>query len=163
QTLEGGLNMSVSNFTNGRPEKGAYLYRSSDDRQENSVARQLQGAEPHARRRGYEMVTEYVFDGIPGDKINSHPLWLKLLKEAGKKWTVLVMDEQSRLSREDPDYFVRDVKIPLKEAGVKVDTASRGVLDWDTIAGDIMTLVQTHQSRDEVRTMSRRVLGGMVE
>jgi hypothetical protein len=109
------------------------------------------------------MVTEYVFDGIAGDKINSHPLWRKLLEEAGKKWTVLVMDEQSRLSREDPDYFVRDVKIPLKEAGVKVDTATRGLLDWDTIAGDIMTLVQTHQSRDEVRNMSRRVLGGMVK
>jgi DNA invertase Pin-like site-specific DNA recombinase len=154
--------MSMSE--NNSSVRAACLYRNSDDRQENSVARQRQGVEPYARHKGYETVAEYVFDGIPGDKINSHPTWRRLLKDAeAGKWSVLLMDEQSRLSREDPDYFVRDVKIPLKEAGIRVDSVAKGILDWDTIAGDIVTLVHTHQSRDEVRSMSRRVLGGMVE
>jgi DNA invertase Pin-like site-specific DNA recombinase len=141
--------------------RAACLYRNSDDRQENSVERQRQGVVLYAQRKGYKVVTEYVFDGIPGDEIQHHPDWKRLLREAGGKWSYLLVDEPSRLSREDPDYFVRDVKIPLKEAGVRVDSAVRGLLDWDTIAGDILALVDAHKSRDEVRTMSRRVLGGM--
>jgi DNA invertase Pin-like site-specific DNA recombinase len=138
------------------------LYRRSDDRQENSILRQRQGLEPYARRRGYDTVAEYVFDGIPGDEINRHPDWLRLLQDAeAGKWSILLVDEPSRLSREDPDYFVRDVKIPLKEAGVQVDSASKGLLDWETLSGDIMTLIHSHESREEVRKMSRRVLAGM--
>jgi DNA invertase Pin-like site-specific DNA recombinase len=107
-------------------------------------------------------VAEYVFDGIPGDEINRHPDWLRLLEDAqAGAWSILLVDEPSRLSREDPDYFVRDVKIPLKEAGVQVDSVSKGILDWETLSGDIMTLIHTHESREEVLKMSRRVLAGM--
>jgi DNA invertase Pin-like site-specific DNA recombinase len=142
-------------------ERAAALYRNSDNRQENSVDRQRQGVEPYARGKGYEIVETYVFNDITGDEINHHPRWKKLLKDAGNKWSVLLVDEPSRLSREDPDYFVKDVKIPLKEAGVKVDSVSRGVLDWESIGGNITTWVHTHENHEEVLKMSRRVLGGM--
>src|SRR5262245_26098937 len=142
--------MSVSNSTNGATVKAAALYRNSDDKQENSVDRQRDGVVPYARRKGYDIVAEYTFDGIPGDEIGRHADWKRLMRDAvAGRWSVLVMDEPSRLSREDPDDFIADVKRPLKRAGVRVDTASRGVLDWDSIAGDIMTLVHSHQSRDE--------------
>jgi DNA invertase Pin-like site-specific DNA recombinase len=142
--------------------RAACLYRCSDEKQENSVDRQRDGVAPYAKRKSYQIVSEYVFEGIPGDEINKHPKWQQLLRDvAAGKWKVLLVDEPSRLSREHPDYFVRDVKIPLKEAGIKVDTVSRGVMDWDTIAGDILTLVDSHRSRDEVQYLSRRTLGEM--
>jgi DNA invertase Pin-like site-specific DNA recombinase len=154
--------MPANNSSNGRIIKAAALYRNSDDRQENSVDRQRQGVEPYARHKGYETVAEYVFDGIPGDEIGRHPDWHRLMQDAkAGQWSVLLMDEPSRLSRGDPDVFVAEVKLPLKRAGVKVDSVNKGLLDWDTLAGDIMTLVHSHESREEVRKMSRRVLGGM--
>jgi DNA invertase Pin-like site-specific DNA recombinase len=153
--------MAATNSNTGRPERAACLYRNSDDRQENSVGRQKDGVTPYARRRGYEVVAEYTFDGVPGDEIKFHPDWQRLLKDAGKRWTVLVMDEPSRLSREDPDEFVAEVKLPLKRAGVRADSVTKGPLDWDTIAGDILTLVHAHKAREEVRDLSRRTLGGM--
>jgi DNA invertase Pin-like site-specific DNA recombinase len=137
------------------------LYRNSTDKQENSVDRQRAGVEPYAHRKGYEIVTEYVFDGIPGDEIKKHPDWRRLLKDAGGKWSVLLLDEPSRLSREDPDEFVAEVKLPLKRAGVRVDSVARGMVDWDSIAGDILTIIDAHKSHEEVRTLSRRTLGGM--
>jgi DNA invertase Pin-like site-specific DNA recombinase len=153
--------MSATHSNAGRPERAACLYRNSDDRQENSVARQKDGVIPYARRRGYEVVAEYTFDGVPGDEIKSHPDWQRLLRDAGKRWTVLVMDEPSRLSREDPDEFVAEVKVPLKRAGVRADSVTKGLSDWDTIAGDILALVHAHKAREEVRDLSRRVLGGI--
>jgi DNA invertase Pin-like site-specific DNA recombinase len=147
---------------NNSSPRAACLYRNSDDRQENSVDRQRQGVEPYARHKGYEVVSEYVFDGIPGDEIGSHPDWHRLMKDArAGKWSVLLMDEPSRLSRNDPDDFIGDVKRPLKRAGIRVDSVNKGLLDWDTLAGDLMTLIHSHEAREEVRKMSRRVLGGM--
>jgi DNA invertase Pin-like site-specific DNA recombinase len=153
--------MSGSNSTNGRTERAAALYRNSDDKQENSIARQQATVPPYAEKHDYQIVETYVFDGIPGDKIGKHPRWRRLLQDAGKLWTTLLMDEPSRLSREDPDYFVRDVKLPLKEAGVRAVSVANGPMDWESIAGDIITLVNAHQSRDEVRRLSRRVLTEM--
>jgi site-specific DNA recombinase len=154
--------MSAKHSTNGATVKAAALYRNSDDKQENSVQRQRDGVVPYAHHKGYETVAEYVFDGIPGDEIGHHPDWKRLMRDAvAGRWAVLVMDEPSRLSRDDPDDFVADVKRPLKRAGVKVDSVNKGLLDWDTLAGDIMTLVHSHEAREEVRKMSRRVLGGI--
>src|SRR5262249_32051688 len=100
-------------------------------------------------------------DGIPGDEIKRHPDWKRLLKDAGGKWSVLLMDEPSRLSREDPDEFVAEVKLPLKRAGVRADSVTKGLLDWDTIAGHILTVIDTYKAHEEVRDLSRRTLGGV--
>jgi DNA invertase Pin-like site-specific DNA recombinase len=146
---------------NNSSVRAACLYRNSDDKQENSVDRQRDGVVPYANRKGYDIVAEYVFDGIPGDEIKFHPDWKRLLKDAGGKWSVLLMDEPSRLSRDDPDEFVAEVKLPLKKAGVRPDSVTKGLLDWDTIAGDILTIVHAHKAREEVRDLSRRTLGGV--
>jgi hypothetical protein len=73
----------------------------------------------------------------------------------------LVADEPSRLSREDPDDFIADVRRPLKRAGVQVDTVTKGLQDWKTLAGLILAAIDAHKSSEEVRDLSRRVLGGM--
>jgi DNA invertase Pin-like site-specific DNA recombinase len=146
---------------NNSSVRAACLYRNSDDKQENSVDRQRDGVVPYAHRKGYKIVTEYIFDGVPGDEIKRHPDWKRLLKDAGGKWSVLLMDEPSRLSREDPDEFVAEVKLPLKRAGVRADSVTKGLLDWDTIGGHILTLVDTYKAHEEVRDLSRRTLGGV--
>jgi DNA invertase Pin-like site-specific DNA recombinase len=153
-----------SNSTNGHAVRAACLYRNSDDKQENSVGRQREGVEPYARKKGYETVAEYVFDGIPGDLINDHPDWRRLLKDAAAgRWSVLLVDEPSRLSRELPEDFIADVYRPLKRAGVTVDSVARGPMDWKTLAGLIMTAIDAHRSSEEVRTLSRRSLAGIVK
>jgi DNA invertase Pin-like site-specific DNA recombinase len=96
------------------PEKAAAIYRRSDSRQEDSISRQRKAVPDYARRQGYRLVDEYVFDGIPGDEMDNTPEWRRLLADAqAGKWQVLVADEPSRLSRDDYDDFVALVKRPL--------------------------------------------------
>jgi DNA invertase Pin-like site-specific DNA recombinase len=151
--------MSTSNSS----VRAACLYRNSDDKQENSVERQRDGVVPYARHKGYKTVAEYVFDGIPGDEINRHPDWRRLLKDAeAGKWSVLLVDEPSRLSREDPIDFIVKVVDPFRKAGIKVDTVTAGPLDCESLAGIILSVVHADKSSGEVKHLSRRTLGGMV-
>jgi DNA invertase Pin-like site-specific DNA recombinase len=155
--------MSSSNSTNGAV-RAACLYRNSDDKQENSVDRQRDGVVPYARKKGYEAVAEYVFDGIPGDLINDHPTWKRLLRDAqAGLWSVLLVDEPSRLSRELPEDFIGDVYRPLKRAQITVDSVAKGVQDWQSLAGLIMTAIDAHRSSQEVRDLAHRSLGGILK
>jgi site-specific DNA recombinase len=155
--------MSEKHSSNGRAVQAACLYRNSDDKQENSVERQRDGVEPYARRKGYETVAEYVFDGIPGDEISRHPDWKRLLRDAeAGSWSVLVVDEPSRLSREDPIDFIVKVVDPFRKAGVRVDTVSAGPLDYESLAGIILSVVHADKASAEPRHLSRRTLGGMI-
>jgi site-specific DNA recombinase len=153
--------MPAGNSSNGAPVRVACLFRNSDARQQNSIDRQKREVAPYVRRKGYEVVSEFTFDDIAGDKVKSHADWKRLLQEAGRRWGVLVVDEPSRLSRDDPDEWVAEVKLPLKRAGVRVDSVTKGLSEWDSIAGDIIALVNAHKAREEVRDLSRRTLGGM--
>jgi DNA invertase Pin-like site-specific DNA recombinase len=154
--------MPANNSTNGHAICAAALYRSSDDKQENSIDRQRDGVAPYGRRKGYQITEEYVFEGIPGDEISRHPDWQRFLRDAeAGKFRVVLVDEPSRLSREDPINFIADVVRPLRRAGIQVDAASSGPLDYESLAGVILSVVHADRSSGEVKNLSRRTLAGM--
>jgi site-specific DNA recombinase len=131
----------------------------SRDKQENSIERQRSQVLPYAAARGYSLVPEYVDEGIAGDEFDKREAFQRLLRDAqAGNFQVIVVDEPSRLSRQDPIDFIVKVLAPLREAGVRVDTVSAGPLDYASLAGLILSVVHADKSSGETKGMSRRVL-----
>jgi DNA invertase Pin-like site-specific DNA recombinase len=145
-----------------RAVRAGFYYRKSTDRQEDSIERQQSQAAPYATRKGYESAGVYKDEGIAGDVFDKRPGFQRLLRDAAAgKFEVIVVDEPSRLSRQNPIELIEKVIAPLRRSGVRIDTASKGPLDYDSLAGLIMMTVHAHKSEDESRDLSRRVLAGL--
>jgi DNA invertase Pin-like site-specific DNA recombinase len=138
----------------------AVYYRMSDDKQEGSIERQRAAVLAYCKKKGYIIVREYIDEGIPGDRLD-RPAFQRLLADAQRGlFSLIVVDEPSRLSRSDPLTFLADIARPLRDAKVSVDSVSAGVQDWSDLANLILATVRADRSAAEVRDMSRRVLGG---
>jgi DNA invertase Pin-like site-specific DNA recombinase len=152
--------MSEKQTTNGALRACAY-YRKSTDEQEQSIDRQRDQVTRYATGRGYRIVAEFKDEGISGDEFDRRSDFQKMLAAAGRnEFEVIVVDEPSRLSRQNVIELIEKVIAPLRRSGVRIDTASKGPLDYDSLAGIIMMTVHAHKSEDEARDLSRRVLGG---
>jgi site-specific DNA recombinase len=136
----------------------------STDKQEDSIERQRKQVEPYAAREGYRIVVTHEDHGIAGDEFDRRPGLQRLLKDAkaGKLKTILV-DELSRLSRQDYIDFITTVVKPLRDCGVNVVSVAEGPQSWDNVVGIIQTAVHQDKNTSEVKKMSRRVLGGMLK
>jgi site-specific DNA recombinase len=155
--------MSERHSSNGISRAAVYL-RMSDDKQENSIGRQRSQVLPYVTRRGYQLLREYVDEGIAGDEFEDRPAFQQLLRDAkAGKLDVIVVDEPSRLSRQDPIEYNALVAYPLRSAGVRVDTVSKGPLDWESLAGHIMNTIHAAQAAEESRNLARRVMAGLVK
>jgi site-specific DNA recombinase len=154
--------MPESNSSNGRPVRAVAYYRMSTDRQEDSIDRQEQGVAACAAARGYQLTAEYRDEGIAGDVFDRRPGFQKMLAAAGRKeFDVVLVDEPSRLSRQNPIEVIEKVIAPLRRASVKIDTVSKGPLDYESLAGLIMLTVHAHESKEESVNRSRRTIGGV--
>jgi DNA invertase Pin-like site-specific DNA recombinase len=154
--------MSAGNSSNGAGARAALYFRMSTDRQEDSIDRQRGGVLPYAKARGYRLAGEYVDEGIAGDEFGKRSDFQRLLRDAAAgRFDVIVVDEPSRLSRQDPIDQIAKVIAPLRDAGVRLDSASRGPLDYESLPDLILTAVNASKSADEVRELSRRVLGSL--
>jgi site-specific DNA recombinase len=151
--------MANADFTDDR----ACIYlRKSTDQQEQSIGRQRDAATRYAAARRYRVMAEYADEGIAGDVFDRRPEFQKMLAAAGRgEFGVILVDEPSRLSRQNPIELLETVIAPLRRHGVKIDTVSKGPLDYGSLAGLIMMTVHAHKSEDESRDLSRRVLGGL--
>jgi DNA invertase Pin-like site-specific DNA recombinase len=119
---------------------------------------------PYAARKGYEVAGEYVDEGVSGDEFDRLADFQRLLRDAkARRFEVVVVDEPSRLSRQDPIDFIVKVVDPLRHAGVGVDTVSSGPLDYQSLAGIILSVVHADKSASESKNISRRVLTRLVE
>jgi DNA invertase Pin-like site-specific DNA recombinase len=144
--------------------RAAFYFRMSTDRQEDSIDRQRAAVGPYATRKGYEPTTDYVDEGIAGDVFDRRPGFQRLLKDAaGGRFDVIVVDEPSRLSRQNPIELIEKVVAPLRRSGVKLDTASKGPLDYESLAGLIMMTVHASKAEDESHDLSRRTIGGIAK
>src|SRR4051812_31031867 len=102
--------MSASSLSRRR---AACYYRCSTTIQEMSVERQKSQVLPYAQRRGYEVVGEYADEGLSGLDVTGGDGFKKVMALASaKKIDVIVIDEPSRLSREDTISFMEHVVIP---------------------------------------------------
>jgi DNA invertase Pin-like site-specific DNA recombinase len=137
--------------------------RMSDNRQENSIDRQLSQVRPYVEKKGYTLIGEpYTDEGIAGDVFDKRSGFQRLLRDARDGlFDVIVTDEWSRLSRQDPVDFIAQVVKPLKDAGVTLDCVAEGPQRWDDLAQLILMTVKADKSQGESRTRSYRVLTGM--
>jgi DNA invertase Pin-like site-specific DNA recombinase len=156
--------MSEHNSSTGAGSRAALYFRMSTDKQEDSIERQRGGVLPYAKARGYRLAGEYADEGVAGDEFGKRSGFQQLLRDAAAgRFDVILVDEPSRLSRQSPVELIEKVIAPLSRAGVRLDTASKGPLDYDSLAGLIMMTVHSHKAEDESRDLSRRVLGGMAD
>jgi DNA invertase Pin-like site-specific DNA recombinase len=155
--------MSAHHSTN-RTDRPAGYYRMSDPRQDASIERQQEGVRPYAKQKYGALLHEYQDEGIAGDEFDRRSGFQRLLRDAqAGKFNVLVVDEPSRLSRQNLIDLVEKVIAPLRRARVRIDTVSKGELDYESLPGIIMMAVHAHKSSEEVNDLSRRTLGGMVK
>ncbi len=139
--------------------KAASYFRMSTDKQEDSIERQRSQVEPYARKQGYELVAEYVDEGIAGDEFTRRDGFQRLLRDAkAGKFSVIVCDELTRISRQEIVEFIAKVVHPLKEAAVTVDSAAEGPQGWDGVVEIIMLAVRQDKSAGESPRMARRVM-----
>jgi DNA invertase Pin-like site-specific DNA recombinase len=156
--------MSEQHSTNGRPPRAAAYYRKSTDEQAQSIDRQRDQVTRYAAGRGYQLAAEFRDEGIAGDVFDRRPDFRRLLAAAQRReFDVIVVDEPSRLSRQNPIDLIEKVIAPLRRSGVRIDTASKGPLDYESLAGLIMMTVHAHRSEEESRDLSRRTLGGIAQ
>jgi site-specific DNA recombinase len=87
----------------------------SDDSQQSSIGRQLDQVGPYWVRKGYVVVGQpYTDEAIAGDEFDRRPGFQRLLRDArAGLFSVIVCDEWSRLSRQDPVDFTALVVKPL--------------------------------------------------
>src|SRR5262245_7021891 len=103
----------------------------SDPRQDASIERQQEGVRPYARQKYGTLLYEYQDEGIAGDEFDRRSGFQQMLRDAqAGKFDVLVVDEPSRLSRQNVIDLVEKVIAPLRRAGVRIDTVSKGELDY---------------------------------
>ncbi len=143
------------------PVRAAAYYRMSDNRQEHSIERQRAQVEPYAAKQGYQLVKSYEDLGIAGDVFGKRSGLQQLLADAkAGLFSVIVTDEWSRLSRQEPIEFISTVVKPLKDAEVTLDCVAEGTQQWDNLAALILMTVKSSKSQDESKTRSYRTLTG---
>jgi DNA invertase Pin-like site-specific DNA recombinase len=144
-------------------QRAAVYVRMSTEKQDDSPERQRSLIRPYLAARDYVVVAEYE-DLVKKGWDETRPGLQDLIADAGRGlFDVIVVDEWNRLSRLDLVDTVRHVVGPLQDAGVRLDTAKDGPVEWGDFAGQIKLLLHTHASAAETQTLARRTLSRLVE
>ena len=132
----------------------------STDKQEDSPARQRRDIEDLAKRQGFRILSWYEDHGLTGTDSENRPEFLKLLNDAkSRKFSAVLISEQSRMSRED----IFDAMLHwrrLRDAGVSIVTCQRGELDFENLGGMITAIVDQYGARQESIKLAERVVSG---
>lgn len=143
--------------------RAAVYIRMSTDEQVDSPQRQREQILPYCEVKGYRIVKTYQ-DLAERGWDDTRPDFQKLLTDAQNRlFDFIVVDESSRLSRQLPLEFIAKVVYPLQQAGVRVDSVSEGLVNWDELPGMIMLTVRQDKASQESVTLGRRTATGMVK
>jgi site-specific DNA recombinase len=145
-------------------KRAAVYIRMSTDDQAGSPDRQRSLILPYCERKGYIVVEVYEDLGMRGWD-DARPSYLRLMDDAKKRrFDIIVVDEQSRLCRNDPYEFAATVAFPLKQAGVALELVDQGQrLTWDDddLAGLLLGVIGQYKASQESSTLGRRTATGM--
>jgi DNA invertase Pin-like site-specific DNA recombinase len=131
------------------PIKAAAYYRMSDDRQEDSIDRQRSQVGPYAAKHGYEVVKEYMDEGISGNETTRRPGFQRLLADAqAGKFQAILCDDLDRFGRFDAIDFG--------------EVVAQGKRDWNKFGDRIVTMLTSETKDSEQQAISRRVLTDML-
>lgn len=143
--------------------RAAPYIRMSKDDQESSPDRQRSQIYPYCEKRNYTRLPDYIDEGEKGWDITRSDFRRLLSDAKNGALDVIVLDELSRLSRSDIYEFMEHIAIPLRKAGIRLETVGRGPIDWDDIGQILMTVVDQDSTHKELRRLAWRVLSGQRE
>jgi DNA invertase Pin-like site-specific DNA recombinase len=136
--------------------------RMSTDRQEASIPQQREACTKHARKLGYRIVREYADEGISGDATHKRKAFQKMIADAGGgTFDRILCYDQDRFGRFDmieAGWWI----MPLREAGVSLETIAQGVIDWSDFAGRLTYAVAQEGKHQFLRDLSRNALRGQI-
>jgi DNA invertase Pin-like site-specific DNA recombinase len=136
----------------------------STEDQADSPERQRSLVLPYCERKGYRVVEVYQDLGMRGWD-DDRPDFQRLMRDArNKRFDLIVVDEQSRLCRNDPIDFAATVAHPLREAGVALEMVDQGQrLTWDgnDLGGLLLGVIGQYKASQESSTLGRRTATGM--
>jgi DNA invertase Pin-like site-specific DNA recombinase len=137
-------------------------YRMSDPQQEESIDQQRAEVVAYAARRGYQIIREYVDEGISGDKTEKRAGFLKMRDEASRLGVeaILVWD-QDRFGRFDSleaGYWIK----PLRDAGIVLVTVKDGAIDWNDFTKRLVYTITQEGKHQYLRDISRNITRGQL-
>jgi DNA invertase Pin-like site-specific DNA recombinase len=144
--------------------RAAVYIRTSTEEQEDSPGRQRTTTGRAITSEKYRLYKEYVDGGYRGCD-GARPGFRRLLADAqAGLFDVVVVDECSRLSRDEPVEFFGEVVWPLKRAGVRLySVAEGGVQDWENLPGVMLAAVYQDRSSGESKRTAWRVASKYLE
>jgi site-specific DNA recombinase len=135
----------------------AVYLRMSMDRQEDSPERQRGAIAPYLAKNGLRLYKEYVDEARRGWE-EDRAGFLRMIQDARKGlFSIIVVDELSRLSRFDPLDFLVQVAYPLRGAQVVLHSVLEGPQSWDNLVGIILSAVHQDKSAGESKKTAYRV------
>ena len=150
---------------NPRPDgkiPAAIYLRRSTDRQEKSLGDQRREIVRYASEFGFDIVAEFVDDGVSGTSGETRQGFLSMLEKAqspGRPWSyVLVWDIKrfGRMSSDEVGYY----RWLFKQAGVEIIYTSEGFTG--SSADKFLRFFKQEAARDESATLSKAVIRGLV-
>jgi len=138
-------------------------YRMSSDKQETSIADQRTAVGEYAQKKGYQIVREYVDEGISGDKTEKRKAFLQMLNDAEHNgdFEVILCWDQDRFGRFDSLEAGKWI-CPLRDAGVRLSTIAQGDIDWHDFAGRMIYTIQQEGKHQFLRDLARNSLRGVI-
>lgn len=135
--------------------------RMSTDRQEASIPQQRDALVAFAGKQGHEIVGEYADEGISGDATHKRKGFQAMIRDAaGGGFDRILCWDQSRFGRFD-SIEAGSWIMPLRDAGVSLETMDGGVVDWTDFAGRITFAVATEGKNAFLRDLAKSSLRGM--
>jgi DNA invertase Pin-like site-specific DNA recombinase len=137
-------------------------YRMSTDRQEASIPAQREAVEKYAAENGYQIIREYIDEGISGDATEKRIQFKRMIADAEQgKFEAILCWDMDRFGRFDSIEAGRWV-YPLRANHVHLATVAQGEMDWTDFAGRMMYGIQTEAKHSYLTDLSRNVTRGMM-
>jgi DNA invertase Pin-like site-specific DNA recombinase len=144
------------------PIPSVAYYRKSTDRQEASIPRQRESVEAFAKANGYEILREYVDEGISGDATEKRTDFLRMRDDATRgEFRVILCWDKDRFGRFDSieqGYWVK----PLRDAGVRLITVTQGLIDWNSFGGRIVDAALAESKHEFLRSLGQNTTAGKI-
>jgi DNA invertase Pin-like site-specific DNA recombinase len=134
----------------------------STDKQEHSIERQRSQVVPYAESHGYQIVREYVDEGIAGDEVAKRKEFQRMLRDAqAGLFQAILCDDKDRFGRFD-SIDSGEIIAPLRRKGVWIHSVAQGKIDWNSFASRISDAAIQEAKYMESEANSRRVLSMML-
>lgn len=141
----------------------AYLRRSTDDKQADSIVIQKEEVTRYAAENDYQIVTWYVDDGISGhDEERSDFVRMISDCEQAKNFDYILVRHQSRFGRFRPATTISYLD-RIDRHGVRLVTCNRGIIDIDNLAEYLMASIEAETDHKFSKTLSELTIRGQVQ